>query len=179
MADKIKTVMVLGVTLFFSSMTMANCNSSIDSKLQGRGNLGPHLISSLSKADFKVTILSRSSSEAPSVFANVPVVQSDYTFTSLVDAFHGQDAVICAVPRVQIEDPRKIIDAAVAAKVKRFLPSEFGTDTSAENLGDVAEFFKANLDVVAYLKQKELEGLSWTALCTGPWIDWVSNVTNY
>lgn len=101
-------------------------------------------------------------------------MQSDYAFDSLVNAFRGQDAVVCAIPTVLIEQQQKIIDAAVAAKVKRILPSEFGADTSAEGLGDMASFFTAKKEVVAYLKQKEAEGLSWTALCTGPWIDWVS-----
>lgn len=104
-------------------------------------------------------------------------MQSDYTYASLVDAFHGQDAVVCAIPTVHIEDQEKIIDAAVATKVKRILPSEFGTDTSAEGLGEMAFFFKAKQEVVRYLEQKEVEGLSWTALCTGPWVDWVSTTS--
>ena len=104
---------------------------------------------------------------------NVSIVQSDYTFESLVNVFHGQDAVVCATPAVNIEDQRKIIDAAVAAKVKRILPNEFGADTSVDGLGEISALFKAKQKVVAYLKEKEAEGLSWTALCTGPWVDWV------
>lgn len=100
-------------------------------------------------------------------------MQSDYTYDSLVGAFQGQDALVCAIPTVQIEEQRQIIDAAVAAEVKRFLPSEFGTDTSVEGLGEMASFFAAKQEVVAYLREKEAEGLSWTALYTGPWIDWV------
>lgn len=111
---------------------------------------------------------------APSVIDNVPVIQSDYTFTSLVNAFQGQDAVICAIAADNIEVQYKIIDAAVAAKVKRFIPDEFGIDTSPRKSGEMDTFFKTKQNVAAYLQQKEAEGLSWTALCTGIWIDWVS-----
>lgn len=72
-----------------------------------------------------------------------------------------------------MEDQKKIIDAAVAARVKRFLPNEFGADTSDERLGEMFALFKVKQELVAYLKQKEADGLSWTALCTGSWIDWV------
>lgn len=110
----------------------------------------------------------------PSSIDTVPVLQSDYTFESLVNAFHGQDAVICAIPPIHIVDPRRIIDAAIVSKVKRILPNEYGTDTSSDGLGEMAPFFQANKDLVAYLKQKQAESLSWTALCTGAWIDYVS-----
>lgn len=106
-------------------------------------------------------------------------MQSDYSFDSLVQVFQGQDAVVCATAATNIADQRKVIDAAVAAGVKRFLPNEFGADTAAEAVGEKAEMFKAKAEVVAYLKQKEAEGLSWTALCVGMWIDWVSLATNY
>lgn len=105
----------------------------------------------------------------------VRLVQSDYTYESLVNAFQGQDAIVTTVQVVHFEDQKKIIDAAIATKVKRFLPNEFGVDNSAQDLGEGASFFKVKAEVVAYLKQKQTNDLSWTALCTGLWIDWVRN----
>lgn len=119
-------------------------------------------------------MLSRNSSVASSETKEISVVQSDYTFDSLVNAFQGQDAVISAIPIIDFEHQRKVIDAAAAAKVKRYLPNEFGVDTSVEATSHFAAFFKIKQDIVAYLKEKEHLGLSWTALCTGPWVDWVS-----
>jgi hypothetical protein len=102
------------------------------------------------------------------------VVKSDYTFSSLVEVFNGQDAVISTLSTANIAEQKIVIDAVAAAKVKRFMPSEFGSDTSVEGLEKMAPFLKGKQEVMDYVKSKEAEGLSWTVLFTGPWIDWVS-----
>lgn len=149
---------------------------------KGLGNLGSYIVPSLLNAGFKVSIISRGSAAASAHgFENVPVVHSDYTFSSLVEAFAGQDAVISTIATVatmDINDQKTIIDAAVASKVKRILPSEFGSDTSVEDLEKHAPFLKGRQEVVQYLRTKEAEGLSWTSLCTGAWIDWVSDYSS-
>lgn len=142
---------------------------------QGRGNLGPYIISALVKAGFQVSVLSRSSSTATeATFNDVPIIRSDYTFGSLVGVFTGQDAVISTLSTANVAGQKNIIDAVAAAKVKRFLPSEFGSDTSVDGLEDAAPFLKGKQEIMEYIKTKEVEGLTWTALFTGPWIDWVS-----
>ncbi|KAI3321770.1 NAD(P)-binding protein [Xylariaceae sp. AK1471] len=152
MAQRIETVMVLG----------------------GTGHLGSHIVSSLSSAGFKVTVLGRSRPTTSSIIpSNVRVLQSDYTFSSLVDAFKGQDAVVSVIATLSVPQQLSIIDAAVAAKVKRILPSEFGADTSVENEDAMAAVLKGKQEVVKYLATKEAAGLSWTALCTGAWVDWM------
>lgn len=102
------------------------------------------------------------------------IVKSDYTFSSLVKVFTGQDAVISTLSTANIAEQKVVIDAVAAAKVKRFMPSEFGSDTSVDGLEKMAPFLKGKQDVMYYVKSKEAEGLSWTAIFTGPWIDWVS-----
>ncbi|KAF4964885.1 hypothetical protein FSARC_7230 [Fusarium sarcochroum] len=152
MASEIKTVMILG----------------------GRGNLGPYLIQALLKSGFKVSVLSRSSSTTvDETFEGAPIVKSDYTFESLVTVFTEQDAVISTLSTANIAGQKIVIDAVAAAKVKRFMPSEFGSDTSVDGLEKMAPFLKGKQDVMDYVKTKEAEGLSWTALFTGPWIDWM------
>ncbi|KAJ3529840.1 hypothetical protein NM208_g4075 [Fusarium decemcellulare] len=152
MTSEIKTVMILG----------------------GRGNLGPYIISALSKAGFRVSILSRTSANwNDTTFRGVPVLRSDYTFESLVTAFTGQDAVVSTLSTANAASQKTIIDAVAAAGVKRFLPSEFGSDTSLDGLEKMAPFLKGKQDVMEYVKKKEAEGLTWTALFTGPWIDWM------
>ena len=68
-----------------------------------------------------------------------------------------------------------MIDAAVSAGVKRFIPSEFGSNTLNTK---VVELFSPALDmkvdVLKYLKEQEGRGLSWTGIATGPFFDWVS-----
>lgn len=65
------------------------------------------------------------------------------------------------------------MDACVAAGVRRFLPSEFGSDTSVVGEDEKAGFLKCKRDVLEYVTSKEKEGLEWTALYTGGWIDWL------
>ncbi|KAF5660879.1 2'-hydroxyisoflavone reductase [Fusarium heterosporum] len=152
MAEEIKTVMILG----------------------GRGNLGPHLIKALLEAEFDVSVLSRVSSDATdATFQGAKVVKSDYSFSSLVDVFTGKDAVISTLSTANIAEQKIVIDAVAAAKVKRFMPSEFGSDTSVDGLETMAPFLKGKQDVMDHVKSKEAQGLSWTALFTGPWIDWM------
>ncbi|KAF5656306.1 2'-hydroxyisoflavone reductase [Fusarium circinatum] len=142
--------------------------------LGGRGNLGPYLIRALVKAGFTVSVLSRTSSNVTeSTFLGASIVKSDYTFSSLVDVFTGQDAVISTLSTANIAEQKIVIDAVAAAKVKRFMPSEFGSDTSVEGLETMAPFLKGKQNVMDYVKSKEAEGLSWTAIFTGPWIDWM------
>ncbi|KAM0203373.1 hypothetical protein ACHAPA_009710 [Fusarium lateritium] len=151
MVGEIKTVMILG----------------------GRGNLGPHLIAALLQAGFKVSVLSRSSSVSEASFNGATIVKSDYTFPSLVSVFTGQDAVISTLSTANIAEQKTVIDAVAAAKVQRFMPSEFGSDTSVEGLETMAPFLKEKQNVMDYVKTKEAEGLTWTALFTGPWVDWL------
>ncbi|CAG1971739.1 unnamed protein product [Fusarium graminearum] len=142
--------------------------------LGGRGNLGPYLIAALIKAGFNVSVLSRASSTSTDeTFHGAKIVKSDYTPESLVDVLTGQDAVISTLSTANIAEQKTVIDAVAAAKVKRFMPSEFGSDTSIEGLEKMAPFLKGKQDVMDYVKSKEGEGLTWTALFTGPWIDWM------
>ncbi|VTT69385.1 unnamed protein product [Fusarium fujikuroi] len=152
MSAEIKNVMVLG----------------------GRGNLGPCLIKAFVKAGFNVSVLSRTSSNVTnSTFLDATIVKSDYTFSSLADVFTGQDAGISTLSTANIAEQKIVIDAVAAAKVKRFMPSEFGSDTSVEGLEKMAPFLKGKQDVMDYVKSKEADGLSWTAIFTGPWINWM------
>ncbi|KAI0456791.1 hypothetical protein F5B21DRAFT_466751 [Xylaria acuta] len=152
MPQEINTVMLLGAT----------------------GNLGPHVLSGLLTAGFKVTMLSRSQPGTTSAIpSDVRMLQSDYKFASLVDAFEGQDAVVSTVSTITVQKQVSIIDAAVAAKVKRFIPSDFGSDTSVDDEDNTAGFLRDKQEVVRYLRTKEADGLSWTSLCTGPWVDWM------
>ncbi|KPA36284.1 isoflavone reductase irl, partial [Fusarium langsethiae] len=142
--------------------------------LGGRGNLGPCLIPSLIKAGFNVSVLSRATSiTSGEKFHGATIVKSDYTMASLIQVFTGQDAIISTLSTANIAEQKIVIDAVAAAKVKRFIPSEFGSDTSIDGLEEMAPFLKGKQDVMDYVKTKEVEGLTWTALFTGPWIDWM------
>lgn len=103
-------------------------------------------------------------------------MRADYdSHESLKDAFKGQDAVISLVGGMAIGDQNKLIDAAIAAGAKRFLPSEYGCNTADKRTHEIVPFFKAKSDTLEYLKSKEKE-ISWTAVATGPFFDWIGFV---
>ena len=137
------------------------------------GNLGPTILSAFD-ADprFTVSILARHSSK--STFAShlkVHRIGDDYPEAELLQAFKGQDAVISTIATVSAAQQKAIIDTAIKAGVKRFVPSEFGSDTLNEKaMAILPQYFKGKLETVEYLKGKE-GLLAWTAFVTGPFFE--------
>ena len=66
-----------------------------------------------------------------------------------------------------------MIDAAIEAGVKRFIPSEFGFDTEDDRTLEVAPCTIMKKDPVEYLKSRE-DKISWTSIVNGLWLEWVS-----
>ncbi|KZM18726.1 uncharacterized protein EKO05_0006568 [Ascochyta rabiei] len=135
------------------------------------GNLGPSVLKAFLDSSLNTSVLSRegSSSTFPS---GVKVLRANYeSIDSLTQAFKGQDAVISLVGGAALGEQTKLIDAAIAAGVKRFLPSEFGNDTENTKAQAIVPMFKAKVAILDYLKSKE-DAISWTAVATGPFFDW-------
>jgi hypothetical protein len=148
---------------------------------QGSGNLGPALINELLAAGFSVTAITRSASTSPTPkFPDgLPVKKVDYTsFDELKAAFANQDAVVSTVGSLAVPRQKTAIDAAVAAGVKRFIPSEFGINTRKVRGTPIGVVLAGKIDVVDYLEEVvakggEGGGFSWTGLSTGLFFDWV------
>lgn len=84
------------------------------------GNLGPSVVQELVKAGFEVTTISKSG-KTDGLPSAVKTIKVDYSSQeSLTSAFKGQDAVISLLPDHGAQDG--LIDAAIAAGVKRFIP---------------------------------------------------------
>jgi hypothetical protein len=139
------------------------------------GHLGPHIISAFdTSSHFTLSILTRKSSR--STFpSHIPVhrVGDDYPEAELLEALKGQDVVISTIATQAILKQKTIIDAAIKAEVKHFVPSEFGLDTQNEQgMAVLPQLFKPKVEIVEYLKSKEKkDGLRWTAFVTGPFFE--------
>lgn len=135
------------------------------------GNLGPSVLKAFLSSPFNTSVLSREGSS--SIFpSGVNVLRAHYDDTeSLKKAFQGQDAVISLVGGKAYGDQSKLIDAAIAAGVKRFIPSEFGCNTPNPKTREVAPFLNAKTGTVDYLKSKE-NAISWTSVINGLFFDW-------
>lgn len=138
------------------------------------GNLGPSILSAFdADPHFTVSILARHSSKFtfPS-HLKVHRVGDDYPEAELLEAFKGQDAIISTIATASAVQQQTIIDAAIKAGVKRFVPSEFGSDTRNDKaMAILPQYFKGKKETVEYLKEKEKEGLTWTAFVTGPFFE--------
>lgn len=88
----------------------------------------------------------------------------------MVSAFKDQDAVILTTGH-GLTNPNGIVDAAIKAGVKRFVPSEFGSNTQNKGAVGLASMMAGKAALVDYLRSKESTGLTWTALATGIFFD--------
>ncbi|KEF51311.1 uncharacterized protein A1O9_12661 [Exophiala aquamarina CBS 119918] len=142
----------------------------------GGGNLGPEILHALQEdSTFTVSVLTRESSSSTSTYsADIRLFKVDdsYPATQLHDAFKGQDAIICALSLQSIDQQFKFIDCAVEAGVKVFVPAEFGGNKGAAKHGEKMPLHDTKDLVLEHLRKVEEHGLSWTAIATGPFIDW-------
>ncbi|KIW84034.1 hypothetical protein Z517_03280 [Fonsecaea pedrosoi CBS 271.37] len=130
--------------------TVALCGAS--------GFVGQAILKALSDSGrFDVTVLTRSvHSNGNGHVGNdrVQYKQVDYdSVDSLTDALRAQDAVVSAIgkgdtARIQ----HNLIDAAVAAGVKHFIPSEFGADLKNKKIS-AFPIYKGKVALEAYLEE--------------------------
>lgn len=71
-----------------------------------------------------------------------------------------------------------MIDAAEQTGVQRYVPSEFGWSKDIPVLPELALRLKPKDEVFDYLVEtcKKSQTLSWSAIATGPFLEWVSHL---
>ncbi|KAF7161603.1 hypothetical protein CNMCM5623_007138 [Aspergillus felis] len=140
------------------------------------GNLGPAVLNALLSAGFEVTVLTRAESDrSKHNFGQARVVPVDYSsLDSLTAALKGQDVVVNTLGAIPRDVHLRLIDAAVAAQVQRFIPSEFGSDTTNATAAKLP-VYQDKVAIQKYLREKAAESagtFSYTLLITGPFLDW-------
>ncbi|KAF6826509.1 hypothetical protein CPLU01_09626 [Colletotrichum plurivorum] len=142
----------------------------------GTGELGHVIVQQLLAAgNFHVTIVTR---DARGAKQNIPaaakvVTAENESLDDLNNAFRRQDAVVCAVPGHLEALLLRILDAAIAAGVRRFIPSEFGSDHS-QSAAHSIPLSAAKIKVAEALQEAaELGKIEYTSILGGPWIEWI------
>lgn len=124
-----------------------------------------------------MTVISRSDSTT-SLPPGVHVKKVDFqSEESLTAALAGQDVLVCAIGTMATSEQIKLVDAAVAAKVKRFIPSEYGLNTRTVGPSTkLGKMLGTKIKTVEYLiaKTEQFGWFSWTALGNNLFFDWVS-----
>ncbi|KAI9345985.1 hypothetical protein DFJ73DRAFT_790152 [Zopfochytrium polystomum] len=136
------------------------------------GTAGSRVLQALVKSGiFNVTAVVRKPNNSFPSVVNVKVVDFD-SAEDLAAVFESQDAVIDCTMSPDSSMPLRMIDAAVAAGVSRFIPSEFATDP--KNLkGRAVPIFAGKNAVIARLQELAAAGkITWTAIATGAFLDW-------
>ena len=100
---------------------------------------------------------------------------------SLKEVLQGQDAVVSTLGTFAVGNQKPLVDAAVAAGIKRFIPSEFGINTRKANGKPIGKVLAAKIETVDYLdeKAKENPGFSWTGISIGLFFDFVGCAKRY
>lgn len=122
---------------------------------------------------FNVTVLVRSTSKA-SFPSSVKIVEVDFTsVNSLTDALKGQDALVSTVGTPGFQGQTLMIDAAIAAGVSRFIPSEFGSDLDNPLVKPLPVFgYKVAVNTYAEEKAKANPNFSYTLIRSSAFLDW-------
>ncbi|OAT05438.1 isoflavone reductase, variant 2 [Blastomyces gilchristii SLH14081] len=135
------------------------------------GRVGATIVSALlnSAHGYAVSTLSREGSSCiPPV--GVTSIKSDYTHDSLVKSLKGQDVVVSAIGAAAVLEQIKLIDAAIEAGVKRFVPSDYGSDTRIKHSHLRVPFFPMKNQVFKYLEERQHK-IEWTVFLSGPLLD--------
>ncbi|KIW00988.1 uncharacterized protein PV09_07508 [Verruconis gallopava] len=139
------------------------------------GNVGKAVLPALLEAGVNVTVATRQDSK--STFpGSVKVVTTNYeSVEDLTSIIRGNDAVISLVNTAALSKELLLVDAAAAAGASLFIPSQFGHDTSDDRIAPLLPIFGKKQQTVARLKEKEKDGLTWTAIITALFFDWGLN----
>ncbi|KAI0884314.1 putative oxidoreductase CipA-like protein [Annulohypoxylon maeteangense] len=135
------------------------------------GSFGLPVVHQLIEDGFKVTVLTRKGTNH-NFPSGVTVAEVDYESPeTLVKALAGQDAVVSVIGFQGLEQQIPLVEAAVKAGVKRFIPSEFGGDAENENISQLPMFVlkKATKDLLK--KEAALGKITYTLITTGPFLD--------
>ena len=143
------------------------------------GNLGPTILSALLAANYHVTILTRSSSTSTTsipAHPNQKILKVDFSsLPALTAALKGIEGVVSNIAVAQASTvQRTLIDAAIAAgTVRRFLPSEFGSDLSVQRNAAVP-MMQGKIETTKYLEEQAAlhPHFTYSVLTNGPFFDW-------
>lgn len=142
------------------------------------GNLGPAVLHQLAAASLRITVLARMGSKSkvqvPSG-ADISVREVDYDdHAALVAALRTVVVVISTLGFQNLfETQTKLIDACIEARVTRFLPSEFGSDTANQNVRKLPVFAdKVKTQEYLVAKVADHPDFSYTFLYTNSFFDW-------
>jgi len=140
------------------------------------GNLGVHVLEALLGAGYQVTVLSRTGGNSSKLakHSKLTIAEVDFNSTnSLLAPLEGVEVVISCLATLAIGSQNRLIDAAVATGVKRFIPAEFGMDSRNHLCMDLPVCVP-KIATQKYLAEKVASNqtFSFTGIANGLFLDW-------
>ncbi|KAH7419597.1 isoflavone reductase family protein-like protein CipA [Cadophora sp. MPI-SDFR-AT-0126] len=133
----------------------------------------PVLKAIIDSGEFNITVITRPSST--STFpSGVKVIRADPTAVDeLTTALKGQDAVVSTVAREGVRGQTVLVDAAIAAGVKRILPSEYAGDLDNPKAATLPPFAD-KIHVRKYIEAKVAAGadITYSYVVSSIFLDW-------
>ncbi|KAI1859886.1 uncharacterized protein JN550_011805 [Neoarthrinium moseri] len=145
------------------------------------GAIGSVILEALLKESvFEVTILQRASSQSKLSPALKSIkIDDGYPTEALISTFQEQDVILNCMTSMSVADQFRMIDAAIAAGVKRYVPSEYGLNNLRSDAQAVNAVFRDKDKVQEYLRLKvSEEAIEWMSISCGMWIKW-SMINNF
>lgn len=136
--------------------------------------MGTKVLDALLAANFTVTVLTREGSTSTLPYGTKTAEISYESPASLQSALQGQDALVSTVGFAGLLSQIPLIDAAIAADVKRILPSEYGSD-QRNAVARSLPVFGHKVQVEQHLKQAcESSGgrTTYTLVANNEFFDW-------
>lgn len=146
--------------------------------LSATGNIGLPIVQALAAhrtAAYSITATTRNASSVPPTYfpPGVSIVSSDLSPTSLRPLFLQADAVVSCVHVPYLPKQMELIDLAISCGVARFMPSEFGVNTTHPDAPRVMPLIQAKIDTQKFLAEKAAEGeIQYTTVYNGSFFDW-------
>ncbi|KAJ9156424.1 hypothetical protein NKR23_g819 [Pleurostoma richardsiae] len=138
----------------------------------GNGALGAPVLKALLAAGFEVTALSRAAGKVAAQPHLTEVVIDFADHAALVSALKGLDAVVSTTGNQSGDVQIALVNAAVEAGIKRFIPSDFGSDLQHPEIRSLPVFAE-KIKVQELLIQKSKEtSLTYTFINNNAFLDW-------
>ncbi|KAK3385955.1 oxidoreductase CipA-like protein [Podospora didyma] len=142
------------------------------------GSLGAVVLAEVISSRLSTRLLVRKGGSTPTINSEeqplLDIAEVDYADSdSLTKALQGIDVVICTFGNVGLESQIPLIDAAVAAGVKRFIPSDFGGDIEQEKNAQLP-LYHPKIRILDYLKREVAQnpGFVYTRVTNHSFLDW-------
>ncbi|KAK2004535.1 isoflavone reductase [Colletotrichum falcatum] len=139
------------------------------------GNLAPALLKALVASNkFNITVLTRKAG-SQKLPPGVTVKEVDYdSLDSLTQALEGQDALVNSTNSFDPKVATRVVDAAIAAGVYRYIPADYGLDPVRCHVPSLP-IFGIRAMALQYMKPKAAESggkFTWTIITPGAFLDW-------